>query len=279
MTGVQGAGDTHAVSIENMPESDSRNTFDASPTVLTWGTANALYNFCYSYNVTYVGIEKAFLEASPIPVIQGDGYFYQGNNAYQSTFDRAIRQDAWHAISSGARGIIHGSESIWQYQSTALAASSTDWYYVNNAGNIRTLMESLPNWQNLIPDTSSLLVTAGRGTHATTFASGGSGGQYEPATTDSYVSASRTAAGDLAVIYMSHGSTITIDQTKMAGGAGNYTATWVDPVTCATSAATPGSTYNSTAKGNNSQGDADWVLVLQAQPALPDLAMATRIAP
>ena len=264
MTGVRGAGDTHNVSIENMPESTSRQTLDTTPSTCTWGASNAQYNFVYTYDVTYRGVEQAYLETSPITVIWGDGYFYQGSSTYFDTDNRAVRQDAWWAVSSGARGWINGSESIWQWTSTALAASGTDWWYVNNAGNIRTYMETLPFWYQLVPDTSSALVTAGRGTHAGAFASGGGGGQYEPAFTDAYVTASRTPDGGsgshLAVIYMSHATTITIDQTKMVSG---YTATWVDPVTCATSSATVGSTYNSTAKGNNSKGDADWVLVLK----------------
>lgn len=274
MTGVSGAGDTHAVSIENFPESTSRQDV-SNAAACSWGVAHGQYNWCYSYNATYFAVEKAFAESSPIPVIQGDGYFGQGGSTYSATLDRAMRQDAWHAVSSGARGVIQGFESIWQYQSTALASSGTDWYPSSNVGNIRTLMESLPSWYMLIPDTSSVLVTAGRGTHATTFTSGGSGGQLEPAFTDTYVTASRCADSSLAVIYMSHATTITIDQTKMAAG---YTATWVDPVTCATSSATPGSTYNSTAKGNNSKGDPDWVLILQG-PAAGGATQAPVIAP
>lgn len=263
MTGVSGAGDTHAVSIENMAESDSRNTFDASPSVCAWGTSFAKYNFCYSYNQTYVGIEKAYAEASPIPVIQGDGYFGQGGSTYSSTLDRAMRQDAWWALTSGARGAIQGFESIWQWQSTALASSGTDWYPSVNAGKIRAAFEGLSGWHLLIPDTGSALVTAGRGTHATTFASGGGGGQYEPAFTSSYVSASVTPDMTLAVAYLPAHTTITIDQSKIAAG---YGAKWMDPVTGATTAATVGSTYNSTAQGTNSAGDPDWVLVLSSPP-------------
>jgi hypothetical protein len=265
LTALRAAGDTHPISIENFPETTSRqDTSDGSATA--WGAANAQYNWCYSYNVTYYGVEKAFAESSPICPLQGDGYFYQGGSSYAGgsgafAYDRAIRQDAWHAISSGARGIIHGDEACWQWQSTAQASAAANWYFVNNAGKIRALMESLPGWQLLVPDTSSLLVTAGRGTHATGFSSGGGGGQYEVAFTDSYVTASRVADGSLAVIYLSHGTTITIDETKMGAG---YTASWADPITGALSAATAGSTYNSTAKGNNSQGDPDWVLILQA---------------
>jgi len=279
LTGLRGAGDTHPVSIENYPETTSR-TDVSDGSSLTWGSSNADYNFCYSYNVTYYGIEKAYAESSPITVIQGDGYFYQGGSSYFDTYDRAIRQDAWHAISSGARGIVHGSESIWQWTSSSLSDSATDWYYANNAGVIRSVMEGLTNWHLLEPDSSSVLVTSGRGTHASTLTSGGGGGQYEPAFTDSYVTASRVPDGSLAVIYLSHGTTIGIDQTKMGAG---YTATWVDPVSGATSSATPGSSYNSTAKGNNSVGDPDWVLVLQSTSvsatATPSVISATASVP
>jgi hypothetical protein len=263
MTGVRGAGDTHAVSIENYPETTSR--FDPSASAsLPWGTSNAQYNFCYSYNVTYWMVESAFLESSPIPVITGDGYFYQGNSTYAGgsgafAYDRAIRQDCWMSLSSGARGAIQGSESIWQWDSSSLAASATDWWYANSAGKIRALFESLPEWYNLIPDTSSVLVTSGRGTHASGFTSGGGGGQYEVAFTDSYVTASRTPDGKLAVIYLSHPTTIGIDQSQMAAG---YKAYWADPVTGVKTLTSSGSSYNSGSQGNNSQGDPDWALVL-----------------
>lgn len=272
LTGLRGAGANQPISIENFPESDSRQDV-TSGSATAWGASNAQYNFCYSYNVTYFAVEKAYLEASPITVITGDGYFYQGGSSYAGgsgafAYDRAIRQDAWHAISSGARGVIHGDEGCWQWASTAQTQASTAWYHSNNAGHIRTLMESLPNWHKLVPDTSSALVTAGRGTHATGFTSGGGGGQYEVAFTDSYVTASRTPDGgsgsDLAVIYLSHATSITIDQSKMVAG---YQAFWVDPITGVKTQTTAGSTYNSATPGNNSQGDPDWVLVLQAPSA------------
>ena len=279
LTALRAAGDAHVISIENYPETTSRKDLPGGG-ALAWGTSNAQFSFVYSYNVTYYGVEKAYLESSPIPVIWGDGYFYQGGNSgsYQGgtgafAYDHAARQDAWHAVSSAARGWVNGSEGIWQYQSTALADSALEWWYVHNAGAIRAFAEALPGWHLLTPDTSSALVTAGRGTHASSLSSGGGGGQYEVAFTDAYVTASRGpdsgSGASLALIYMSHGSTITIDQSKMVAG---YTATWVDPVTLATSSATPGSTYNSTAKGSNSAGEADWALVLQAPPVVSGTA-------
>jgi hypothetical protein len=65
---------------------------------------------------------------------------------------------------------------------------------------------------------------------------------------------------------MSHGSTITIDESKMVAG---YTATWVDPKTCATSTTTPGHDVqlHELPRGTNSDGEVDWVLVLAASRA------------
>lgn len=266
-TGLINNGDTHALTIHNYPESDSRQDLGTGTigTVQYWGNNFGQFNGCYSYNVTYLGIEDAYGEASPLLVMQLDGYFYQGGSTYSATLDRAFRQDAWWVITSGGRGMNQGSESIWQWPSTALSASATDWYYAHNAAGVRTLLEAQPGWHQLVPDTSSVLVTGGRGTRHGTIVSGGSGTQYEPATTDSFVTASRTPDGgsgsSLALIYMSHAGTITIDQTKMVSG---YRAFWGDPVTGALSSTTAGATYNSTAKGNNSQGDPDWVLVLKA---------------
>jgi uncharacterized protein DUF4038/collagenase-like protein with putative collagen-binding domain len=267
LTGLRGAGAAQPVTIENYPETTSRRDDSASAS-LAWGAANGQFNFCYSYNVTYFMIEKAYLESSPVTVIQGDGYFYQGSSSYSTSpaYDRAARQDAWHALSSGARGIIIGDEAVWQWASTAQASVANNWWQKNSAGKIRAAIEALPGWHLLVPDTSSALVTAGRGTHATGLTSGGGGGQYEPAVTDSYVTASRTPDGgsgsSLALVYLSHATTITIDQTKMAAG---YTASWMDPVTGALTGTAPGSTY--TSSGSNSQGEPDWALVLQAPGA------------
>ena len=285
LTGIRNGGDTHLITVHNFAETTSRQDLGASSlgTVLYWGNNHAQFNGNYTYNVTYLGIEDEYAEASPICAMQLDGYFYQGTSTYTANLDRAYRQDAWWTITSGARGHTHGSESIWQWPSTALSASSTDWFFAHNSAAFRTLIESLPGFHQLIPDTSSVLVTGGRGTRHARFNSGGSGGTYEPATTDAFVTASRNATGStaatLALIYCSHATTITIDQTKMASG---YTAYRADPVTGAKTAVTAGSTYNTTSYGNNSQGDPDWVLILQgpvSTSANAGLAAGTGTAP
>jgi len=259
ITSLRSAGAAQPLAIENMAESTSRRTLDTD-TVLPLGSEDATFNWVYSYNVTYFGTEFAYEEPSPIPVIWGDGYFYENQNLPSE--ELLMRSLAWWALSSGARGIVTGSEAIWQWDSGSLAASSSEHWFTSVAGPIRAAYEALPGWNELVPDTSSELVTSGRGTHAKSYASGGNGGEYT-GSTDSYVTASRTpdkgSGSSLAVIYMSHASTIGINEAMMAPG---YVAYWMDPATGAKTSATTGSSYTSPA--TNSVGGPDWVLVLQA---------------
>ena len=110
------------------------------------------------------------------------------------------------------------------------------------------------------------MVTSGRGSH-----SPGNQQFYQWQDTDNYVTASRTPTGSLAVIFMSHPSTIKVDTSKLQAG---YVARWMDPLTGTQYAATPTSTNGATATYNsgsaqggkgvdNSAGDPDWVLVFR----------------
>jgi hypothetical protein len=278
LTNIRAAGATQPIAIQWYQETSSRRDIYTGnqPTTTNNFSNNADYNFGYSYNVWYDVTEKMGLENStltPIPYITADGTFLNTGGLSGLTDKQLLRRQVWWAISSGAKGVQVGDNNVWTWSATALTETQTNTFYTAVVPAIATYVRSLPNWHKLIADTSSQLVTAGRGTHASPLVSGGSGGQYL-SDTDSYVTASRTADGTLAVIYMSHGSTITIDESKMVAG---YTATWVDPKTCATSATTPGPTYNSTAKGTNSDGQNDWVLVLAAPSTALTVAVDTAV--
>jgi Protein of unknown function (DUF4038)/Putative collagen-binding domain of a collagenase len=267
-SGLSAAVDSHLIAPWYCAETTSRYDTSANDPA-DWGLSHSAFNFGYTYNAGYRVIEYAYGEvgnegaARPLAVIWGDGYFYQGGTTYSPTLDRAMRQETWWTLASGARGFLTEAENVYPWTSTSLAAVSSNWFFANNLGNIVRYFTSLPSWYQLLPDLTSSLVTGGRGTRVSGYASGGSGGSYEPAFTNSWVAASITPSGSLAMLYLPNATTITINQSLMQSG---YTATWVDPVSGATSPATPGSTYNSTAQGNNSQGDPDWVLVLQAPP-------------
>jgi hypothetical protein len=253
-TAISGQGDTHLVGVQNYPESTSRRDIRTNA-VQSTGVDNSDFNFVYTYNVTYRGIEYGWTEASPTPVIWGDGYFEQGA-------DRKLMRDlVWWSLSSGARGSIYGSESTWAWPSGALAALTTDTFANSDQGRVWDLFTRFTGWHLLVPDTDNSLLTAGRGTRGDyVTSSGGSGGVYNLLDSqDDYVTAAVTPNGRLAVIYFPVDQTITVNATELAAG---YTARWVDPVSGASTSTATGSTYSPT--GNNSLGGPDWLLVLEA---------------
>ncbi|HEY2267527.1 MAG TPA: DUF4038 domain-containing protein [Streptosporangiaceae bacterium] len=260
---IRAAGDTHLATIENSLTGSTSRYDVSSPanTAWDWGSTYAAYQWCYEYAESYFCVEYAYNEAAPLlPVTYADGmYWGEVASGAATANDNAIRRNQWWALSSGARGFGTGDNNVYQWQSTSNAAQTGDGSWFTWAGTIRAYLQSLQGWYNLIPDTSSQLVTGGRGTRAAYNGSAGQG--YISANT--YVTASRTPDKTLAVIYLPAATTITIDQSKMAAG---YGAKWVDPATCAIQAATIGSSYNSAPLGNNSTGNPDWVLVLASPP-------------
>ena len=276
LSAMQTAGDSHAVSIEYYATgTTSREDLSGSPTAaqFSWGGSHANYNMVYYYYPTFFGIEFAYQETTnPIPVFWGDGYYY-GDSGGGSGDDRVERNMVWWALASGARGCSTGSDAIQLWPSTAPAAVTTENYFQNVAGKIHTFIESLTGWQNLAPDLSSTLVTAGRGTRTAY-----SNQFYTGSTTphSNYVCCARTSDKSLALIYCGESMSITIDQTQIATG---YTATWVDPSNpTLTQSATTGSTYSSSGLGNNAAGDPDWVLLLQGPPAVTTPAVPAQVS-
>jgi Protein of unknown function (DUF4038) len=285
LAGSAAAGDTRSlVSTEYYGETNSHIEFDTGAVYVSggFGITNATYNWVYTYNPNYLGVEDSYTETGTtlIPAVWGDGPYYGDTD--NSTPDYTERRNTWWALASGARGLnntsgpsgFQAAGEVWAWQSGAVAALTSDpngpWI-TGHIGNVISYFTSLRNWYKLVPDTSSVLVTAGRGTRGTSPAP--TLGAPDYGDTNNYVCASRVADGSLAVIYCGQHFSITIDQTKMQAG---YTATWVDPASTATQAAVTGSTYNSTPLGNNSAGNPDWVLALQgpAPPGPPAFAMS-----
>lgn len=263
LAGIQAAGDGRDISVEYYPTgTTSREDLSGTPTdtPFPWGAANATFNYCYYYWVTYFAVEQAYKENNQIPPVWGDGYFWGGESGTDvvATANRTMRMQAWWALASGARGCTMGSHFVWNWPSAAQAAVTNEAWYVNSTAPVRAVIESLTGWNKLLPDLTNALVTAGRGTRAAY-----NTGNWSSDTGGNYVAASRVPDGSLALLYLPAATTITIDQTKMAAG---YSAKWIDPLTGATSVAATGPTYNSTAKGANSGGDPDWGLALFAPP-------------
>ena len=107
-TGIQAAGDTRPQgAIEYYPETDSHIEFDTGAVFNPggWGMTDATWNWVYTYDPSYLGIEKAYTESgtTPILVVWGDGPYYGDTD--NSTPDYTIRRFAWWALASGARGV------------------------------------------------------------------------------------------------------------------------------------------------------------------------------
>jgi len=282
LTGLRGAGGNQLVSVENESEGGSRYSQDGVVT-FAWGVANAQFEWVYSYNAAYSAVEDAYTDpaahsAADICVVKMDGWYDNqwGANTPTESVELFGRKWIWWSLSSGSRGAMYGNGDLYTWPvnalSSGLVSATPGSSYVKPAAlnTAWSSFASLAGWHQLVPDTSSALVTAGRGTRVTAFGNGA--GSFSSSTMyvggNTYVTASRTpdsgSGSSLAVIYIPASATITIDQTKIVAG---YTATWIDPANGATSAATPGSTFNSASNGANSAGDHDWVLVLG--PAVP----------
>jgi len=116
-------------------------------------------------------------------------------------------------------------------------------------------------WYDLIPDTNHVVVTAGFGTFDTN-------ADIHLVNNNDYATAARTADGSLVMAYMPTARTLTVDMSKLSGPA---VAHWYDPAN-STYLSISGSPFvNSgprdfTPSGNNSDGDGDWILVLETNP-------------
>ena len=257
---LRSGGDTHPCTIENFTEADSRYyPYDGS--TQAWGLANADVSLVYSYNTQYTNVEAAYTEASPVCVALLDGWWDNGTD-----FDR---NQFWWSMSSGSRGRYYGNAGSISYtQAGFISDLSSDTNGILQ-GTYWDIFSGLGgSWWKLVPDTSSALVTAGRGTHKAPIATNGT--PYTGGNT--YVSASLATDGTLAVIYNPAANT----QTITVSGAGmnpGYTASWIDPADGTKTSAGIHPTY--TNAGTNSAGGNDWVLALQA-PAAPAPAPATR---
>jgi hypothetical protein len=175
---------------------------------------------------------------------------------------RNCRLQEWWTMTSGATGQMYGGPCYGMTNSTTL--SSCDTTGVTQLGYLTTLMNSI-NWWQLAPDTTNTLVTSPL-YNSTNCPTTGSIVSVR-CVTDSWDSTNK----NLGVVYDPTGVSVTVALSQMASGE-NTTARWYDPTDGAYTAVT-GSPFADTGSqtfttpGANSAGDADWVLLLQANPA------------
>jgi len=243
-TGILGADSRHLVTTHWARNSTGT---DGSP---SWLTLNSSYTSDDNISSRVLADYQA---APTLPTFLIEAR-YEGDNTFVSPpvkTPKDVRVEAWQALLSGACGHCYGHHVVWPLDSGWEAALDAGGSI--SLSRMHALFESIA-WWKLAPDASSALVTAGRGTSGTT----------------SYVTAGLASDGTVAVVYTPTGSSFTVDLSQMVG-TGNVTATWVDPYSGTRVAATGSPLAQSShafvassERGNNSNGDADWALLLEA---------------
>ncbi len=241
--GIKAAGDTHLQTVE-LNYLSSLSTSDSQ-----W-TSVVNLNAAYTYYSTYDEVSLGYRATPTKPVFMVEAH-YDGESVGPGGFGTPVvlrRQEYW-TMTTGAAGQLYGSQywglqSGWQTGIDSVGASELK--------IMADFFVSQP-WTTLVPDLNHALVTAGYGT-------------YDPggvAASNDFVTGAETSNGNTAIIYLPSTQTITVNMTKLSG---TITAKWFDPTTGQyTSIGTFPNTgsHQFTPPGNHSDGNNDWVLLLQ----------------
>jgi hypothetical protein len=220
----------------------------------SWAPIIAL-NASYTYYPTYAEVLNGYNLANFEPVFMVEAnYEFENNTGGPVTTNALIlrKQEYWTNL-SGATGQIYGNHYTWTFangwQNNLDTPGAKQMVFLQALFTPRT-------WYNLVPDQNHSVLTAGTGTFS-------SSGQVSA---NDYAAAARTPDGNLVLAYLPTLRTVTVDMTKLSGAT---TARWYDPSN-GSYTAIAGSPFpntgarNFTPPGNNSGGDPDWVLVLEA---------------
>lgn len=213
---------------------DSTGT-DGSP---SWLTLNSSYT--HDNNID-TRVLADYLAAPSLADFVVETY-YEGTFSGQPTLTATqVRREMWQSMLSGACGHMFGNHLIWSFD--------TSWKTGLNSGgaiSMRYLASFFQGiqWWTLIPDSSSNMVTSGRGSTGST----------------TYVTAGVSADRRLGVAYIPGGGAVSIAMSLFAG---TVTALWYDP-TAGTFSTVSGSPFtNSGSQSLTPPSGAERVLLLQ----------------
>ena len=251
-----------------------------------WGPLIQL-DAAYTYYPTYAQVLAEYNHTDFKPVFMAEGYYeFEHTDRLDGggSPGNLRRQEYWTML-SGATGQVYGSAYTWRLQNGWEAKLD-----LVGAQQIRYMKDFFISrrWYDLVPDQNHTLVTSGfdgvsgyigwfsawlgQGTgmiHRFFERVRGMSG-IGSIQANSYVTASRTSDGTLAIAYLPSIGTITIDMSKMTGPT---IAHWYDPTNGAYFEASSLSIDSSgkktlfTPPGRNNVGDTDWVLVLEVLAA------------
>jgi hypothetical protein len=227
-------------------------------------------NSVYTYYPTYAETLLAYNEPNFLPALfLEEHYEYEEIGGEMGTPNVLRRQEYWALLSGAAAGYMGGNYWTWTFNG--------GWQGYLNSPGVQQLLYAKQffgqrRWYDLIPDENHTLLTSGYGT----FSEGGNVSDSD------YATAAETADGTLAVCYMPTARTIAVDLAQMAS---NVVARWFDPagnlyVPISGSPLTNSGSFEFTSPGTNSDGDDDWVLVLETHiPPLEGLPAVRITAP
>lgn len=269
--GIRAAGDTHLLTVW-LDYTDSFSTEISSRGGYTAWLPLIDIEAVYSYTLPYYQAEQARAVTgthAPRPVLgfewNYEGVHYHSEFGQASTTRLTVRRDAWWAVTAGCCGQFFGQDAIIPANTGLdLSAGVLGSGYATDNQVIVDVMTAHDRWQDLVPDTGSAFVTAGRGTHSTA--------ENVDPLDNNYVTAAITADGMLAVVYLSNWASSGTTTIDVAGKiSGTATITRIDP----TNGATTSDSAPFTTPGNNAAGNTDWVLVFEGTEVISGTASWT----
>jgi Protein of unknown function (DUF4038)/Putative collagen-binding domain of a collagenase len=221
----------------------------------TWVPLISL-NGTYTYSPTYMQMFHSYNQTPVAPVYLVEAHYDQENVGHPPDYGTppTLRREEYWTMLSGGTGVFYGNFYTWSF--------SPGWkYYIDTAGVTqltiwKNFFSSLP-WYEFVPDQDHSTVTAGLGTYGT----------FDTHVSKSdFCTAARTADGSFVVSYLPTVRTIAVNMAALKAPA---KARWFDPAngTYTPIAAEPfvnSGVRQFTPPQRNSDGDTDWVLLLDA---------------
>ncbi|MFZ0301575.1 MAG: DUF4038 domain-containing protein [Terracidiphilus sp.] len=221
----------------------------------TWASLSQI-NSTYAYSPTYIQMLHSYNQTpiAPTYLLEAHYELEKVGEPWDYGNPSVLRRQEYWAMLSGGKGQLYGNAFIWTFM--------PGWKYFLDTPGVtqftiwKHFFESLP-WQDLVPDQTHTVVTAGLGTF---------GSLQTRVSKSDFCSASKTLDGSFVVAYMPTVRTITVNMASMKVPA---IAKWLDPSNGAYTTIPGGpfankGTQTFTPPGKNHDGDGDWVLLLAA---------------
>jgi hypothetical protein len=247
MLGIASTDPNHLQTIELNYDFSYSNQDTTLDDVLT-------FDACYTYYETYDCFVQAYASTPVLPLFLTEANYEYENNTGQlpgPAGPYVLREQAYWTLTSGGVGQLYGNHYTWLFppgwQSFLTTPGAREIKYING------LFATLP-WQNLVPDTTHEVVTAGYGT-------------YDGGNANLTIATYCTTAwvrGSYSLTYCPQNTTLTVD---MAEFSGLTRARWYDPsdgtfLPISGSPFRNSGNHNFTLPGNNHDDNPDWVLDL-----------------